>query len=172
MEELIRRFKEGDISAFDELIISLQSDLYKIARMRLSCQDDINDAVQETIIQAYKNIKKIKEPHYFKTWIIKVLINNCNNIFKKYYKKEIIKLENEEEINLYANHEEEKIGNLDFYNLIEKLNYKEREAITLYYLFEFTTKEISKILKEPENTIKSRISRAKGKLKKYIKEKM
>ena len=44
MEELIRRFKEGDISAFDELIISLQSDLYKIARMRLSCQDDINDA--------------------------------------------------------------------------------------------------------------------------------
>ena len=66
MEELIRRFKEGDISAFDELIISLQSDLYKIARMRLSCQDDINDAVQETMIETYKSIKKLNSPNKFK----------------------------------------------------------------------------------------------------------
>ena len=51
--------------------------------MRLYCEDDINDAVQETIIKAYRYIKKIKQPQYFKTWIIKVLINNCNKIYKK-----------------------------------------------------------------------------------------
>lgn len=54
---------------------------------------------------------------------------------------------------------------LDFYILIKKLNEKEKLAITLYYSENLTTKEISKILKEPESTIRNRISRAVKKLR-------
>ena len=54
---------------------------------------------------------------------------------------------------------------LDFYILIKNLNEKEKLAITLYYSENFTTKEISKILKEPESTIRNRISRAVKKLR-------
>ena len=50
--------------------------------------------------------------------------------------------------------------------MIKKLNYNERITLTLYYVEKFTTKEISKILKEPESTIKNRILRAKNKLRK------
>lgn len=49
--------------------------------------------------------------------------------------------------------------------MIKKLNYNERITLTLYYVEKFTTKEISKILKEPESTIKNRILRAKNKLR-------
>ena len=49
------------------------------------------------------------------------------------------------------------------------MNYKERETLTLYYLFDFTTKEISKIIKEPESTIRNRIARTKVKLRKKCK---
>lgn len=167
MEELVYKAKNGDNTAFNELITNMQSDLYKVARMRLYCEDDINDAVQETIIKAYRYIKKIKQPQYFKTWIIKVLINNCNKIYKKSNKN----LEYNEKIatNLYSINDEEKIKNLDFYFLIQNLNYKEREALTLYYLFDFTTKEISKIIKEPESTIRNRLARTKAKLRKKCK---
>ena len=170
MEELVEKSKKGDEQAFTELIISLESDLYKIARMKLECNDDINEAVQETIIEAFKSIKKVKKSEYFKTWLIRVLINKCNKIYKKEKRNEIIKKYNSTINNQPVNYnEEKKISELDFFILIKSLNYDERISLTLYYLEKFTTKEISEILKEPERTIRNRISRAKQKLRKIYK---
>lgn len=165
MEELIEKAKKGDEKAFTELIISMEKDLYKIARMRLFCEDDINDAVQETIIQTFKSINKIKHPEYFKTWIIKVLINKCNKMYKKENRKNESEYDETIVKEMTSIDDETNIKNLDFYILIGKLNYKERITLTLYYLEELTTKEISKILKEPESTIRNRILRTKQKLK-------
>ena len=170
MEELVEKSKKGDEQAFTELIISLESDLYKIARMKLECNDDINEAVQETIIEAFKSIKKVKKSEYFKTWLIRVLINKCNKIYKKEKRNKIIKKYNSTINNQPVNYnEEKKISELDFFILIKSLNYDERISLTLYYLEKFTTKEISEILKEPESTIRNRISRAKQKLRKIYK---
>ena len=170
MEELVEKSKKGDEQAFTELIISLESDLYKIARMKLECNDDINEAVQETIIEAFKSIKKVKKSEYFKKWLIRVLINKCNKIYKKEKRNEIIKKYNSTINNQPVNYnEEKKISELDFFILIKSLNYDERISLTLYYLEKFTTKEISEILKEPESTIRNRISRAKQKLRKIYK---
>lgn len=167
MEELVKKSKEGDERAFTDLIISIESDLYKIAKMRLECDDDINEAVQETIIQAFKSIKKVKQPQYFKTWIIRVLINNCNKVYKRLKKNNSLEIYEVESI--HSSYEIEKeINQLDFFILIKTLNYKERIALTLYYLENLTNKEISRILKEPESTIRNRISRAVAKLKRII----
>lgn len=165
MENLINEAKKGNKEAFTQLIISMEQDLYKIARMRFSCEADIEDAVQETIIQTFRSIKKIKSPEYFKTWIIKVLINKCNKIYRKKEKY----LEYIEELSDDTDSYDDNdilISKLDFYTLIKHLNYKERIAIILYYSEDLTTKQISKILKEPESTIRNRISRAKIKIKK------
>ena len=169
MEELIEKAQNGEEEAFTELIISMESELYKIARMRLNCEDDINDAVQETIIETFKSIKKIKHPEYFKTWVIKVLINKCNKIYKKSNREKHMELDEGILKDTYIIDEEKDIKNLDFFLLIEKLNYKERISLTLYYLEDLTTKEIGKILKEPESTIRNRISRTKIKLKEMCK---
>ena len=164
MEDLIDKAKKGNKEAFTQLIISVEQDLYRIARMRFSCEDDIEDAVQETIIQAFKSIKKIRNPEYFKTWIIKILINKCNKIYKKKEKN----LEYIEDISIdnysYDNNDILE-SNLDFYTLIKDLNYKERILLTLYYSEDFTTKQISRILKEPESTIRNRLLRSKAKIK-------
>lgn len=170
LEVLIKEAQANNEKAFNKLIIEFKNDLFKIARMRLNCEDDIEDAVQETIIQAYKNIKKIKQPQYFKTWLIKVLINKCNKIYKKSKREKQLQYNDEIITNSYLISENENIKNLDFYILIKSLNYNERISLTLYYLFEFTTKEIGKILNESENTIRSRISRARLKLKKIYEE--
>lgn len=167
MNTLIETAKNGDKEAFTKLIILIKTDLYKIARMRFKCDDDINEAVQETIIEAFKSINKLRNIEYFKTWIIKILINNCNKIYKQNRKNNLVDYENVVEID-NRNNIENKINDLDFYILIDILNYEERIIITLYYLEEFTTKEISKILNKPEGTIKSKLSRAKVKIKKHI----
>lgn len=168
MEELVKKAQEGNEEAFTNLIISIETELYKIAKMRLQCDDDVNEAVQETIIQAFKSIRKLKQPQYFKTWIIRILINNCNSIYRKLKKDNSYFCDNLEILSEnYSYNEEQKNNELDFFILIKILNYKERISITLYYLENLTTKEISRILKEPESTIRNRICRALKKLENY-----
>ncbi len=169
MEEIIEKAKKGDNQAFTVLITNMQSELYKIAKLRLKSDDDINEAVQETIIKTYSSIKKLKNNQYFKTWIIKILINECNSIYQKNKKNQFE--EYDENINIYENIDNinQKISELDFFILIENLKYEEKIAITLYYLEGLSTKEISKILKQPEATIKTRISRSKEKIKRTLK---
>lgn len=168
MEELIEKFKEGDKEAFTELIRNIKNDLYKIAKMRLSCEDDINDAVQETMIEAFNSIKKLKDSLAFKKWIYTILINRCNIIYKK-RKKYNISFENlQYDKYLIINETENLEKELEFYNLLKILNYNERIAIILFYKEDYTSKEISKILRVSENTIKTRLKRAKEKIKKYI----
>ena len=74
MEELIERAKKGDKNAFSQLIKSVENNLYWIAKTRIKNDDDIGDVLQETIYKSYKNIKKLRENSYFKTWIVKILI--------------------------------------------------------------------------------------------------
>ena len=164
--EYAAKAKNGDREAFSNLIISLEQDLYRIASIRLKSSDDIDDVIQMTIEKAFKNIKKLRKTQYFKTWIMKILINNCNLIYKK--KKD--KVEFNEDIKLKTNDYNDEINSkLDFYILIKDLNRKEQLAITLYYSENLTTKQISKITKEPESTVRNRIFRAIAKLKeKYI----
>ena len=165
MEELIKKAQAGDEEAFTQIIISMESELYKVARTRLECEDDINEAVQETIIQTFKSIQKVKEPRFFKTWLIKILINNCNKVYNKRNKYRALEYDENVIYDESYNSIEESNDKMDFFFMIKKLNYNERITLTLYYVEKFTTKEISKILKEPESTIKNRILRAKNKLR-------
>lgn len=83
MEELIEKAKNGDIDALTEIFEYYKMDLYKIARTRLSCLDDIEDAIQDTILQTYDSIKRLKHTEYFKKWLITILIRCCNRIYSK-----------------------------------------------------------------------------------------
>lgn len=171
MQELVEKAKKGDKEAFTELIMSLENDLYKIAKTRLQNDDDISDVFQETVINAFKSIKKLKNTEYFKTWLIKILINKCNSLYKERKKRKETLLEDlEVENNLLDNNIEAINDELSFNAIMKDLNYDERISLILYYSEGYTNKEISKILKINENTIKARISRAKMKIKKTLKD--
>ncbi len=164
MEELVKRAKNGDDTAFDELILSIKKELYLIAKTKLNNDDDIADCISETILITYKNIKKLKRNEFFKTWIIRILINECNKFYKKNAKKSISIDDNDLENYLVS--EENFDNNLSFDIVIKDLEPDEKLILTLFYCSGYTTKEISKIIKKNENTIRSKISRAKNKLKK------
>lgn len=162
MKELVERAKNYDEQAFDELILSMEKEMYLIAKSRLRNEEDIADAIQETILSCYKNIHKLKHNELFSSWTIRILINKCNDIYKKRKKQEISL--DKEYIEMMDNpnaHE----SNISFFMIIRNLSEEEKTILTMYYYFQYTTKEISKILKIKENTIKSKIVRAKNKLR-------
>ena len=61
MEELVERAKNEDSDAFNNLILNIEKDLYCIARSKIDNENDIEDIIQETMIIAFLNIKKLKK---------------------------------------------------------------------------------------------------------------
>ena len=82
MEDLILA-KKGDKEAFSRVIQNVKVKLYKTAMAILKNDDDSCDAIQETLISAYKNINRLEHTEFFETWIIRILINKCYDVIKK-----------------------------------------------------------------------------------------
>lgn len=167
MEELVTKAKEGNETAFTELMLQMKDELYKIAKIRLKNDDDVFDAIQETMLLAYKSLKKLKYNQYFKTWVIKILINECNKSYKNSNSKKECSYEILE--NEISNQDiiKEKI-NFDF--ICNKLNREEGTIILLYYMEKYTDKEIGKIMNMKENTVRTKRTRTKDKIRKFYKE--
>lgn len=169
MNELVKKAQQGDKEAFTELILLLKIDLYKIAKSRLKKDEDIFDAIQETMIIAFCSIKKLKNVESFKPWIIKILINTSNNLYKKKYKNNIISLEEIENYNSLVSSDFDSIETiLDFNFILKNFKYEDRLIIILYYIENFTDKEIGEILRMKENTVKTKRTRIKEKIKAFI----
>lgn len=162
MEILIKKAIKGDPEAFIELINKNEIALYKAAKAILNNEEDIGDAIQETILAAYKNIGTLKNIKYFKTWITRILINKCNDIIRK--NKNLVFI-NEYKDGSYS---EELDENLDFKNAFDNLSSEHKIVLNLYYVSGFSSREIAEILEVNESTIKSRISRGKKKLKSFL----
>lgn len=168
MEELIKEAQIGDKNAFNKIFIAISDDLYKIAKSRINNEDDIADAVQETMIATFKNIKKLRDTSQFKQWVITILINKCNRIYRRKYKKYISYEEyNFEAFSSSCNLE----SNIEFYEMLKDLKYEEKIVIILYYLEQYSIKDIKEILKMNENTVTTHLYRARQKIKKNLKNK-
>lgn len=169
MEELIDKAKKGDKDSFTKLMLMVEKELYHIAKARLKNDDDVYDAIQETIMIAYKNIEKLKEKKYFKTWIIRILINETNLIYKKNKKTNLIPFEETIYVqDMNSQCIERADVKLDFNFICNKLKEEDRTIIIMYYMERFTDKEIGKILNLKVNTIKTKKIRAIQKIKNIL----
>lgn len=165
MENLVEMSKNGDKNSYSKLIVSIQNDLYKVAYSRLKNSEDCKDAVQETIINAYLGISKLKNNKSFKTWITKILINECNRFHARHKRKSEID-EKYANSNTAVEYFED---NLDFDTMIDSLDEKEKTIFRLRYEDGLSVKQIANRLKMNENTIKTILSRGRNKIKKVYK---
>lgn len=165
-ENLIKRSKEGDKDAFAKLIELYERKLFVIAKSRLDQDEDIKDAVQETIYQTFRNINTLRNDGSFNGWITRVLINNCNNIMRNnirnFYSYDDLECDNYFETN---DEYIEVDSNIDLFNLIDFLSKDEKTIVILYFSRGYTTAEIGTILNTNEKTIRTRIRRIKIKIK-------
>lgn len=153
---------KGDKEAFSELIRENKLTLYRVAKGILTNEQNVEDAIQNTILKSYKNINKLKSYEYFKTWLIRILINECKNIIKN--EKKIVYMD---DITMKDNHED-KYEDVDLSEAINNLD-KDLKAVTvLYYYEDIAQKEIANILGVNENTVRTRLLRARRKLYKLL----
>ncbi|SFB50527.1 RNA polymerase, sigma subunit, SigV [Cohnella sp. OV330] len=81
--ELLKRAQKGDREAYAELFGQYEGDLYRAAFVYLGSSEDALDAVQETAYRSFKAIGRLKEPRFFKTWLMKIAIRCATDIFRR-----------------------------------------------------------------------------------------
>lgn len=167
-EKLAKKAVRGNMHAYGELVRLYQNELYRIAYMHTKNEDDALDIVSDTIAKGYENVHKLREPAYFKTWLIRVLLNTIYDHFRKYH--ETTDLEFAENIPLDAPAHIGTEEKMDLYNAIDSLPEKYKSIIVLKYYNELKISEISNILCMPEGTIKANLYHAKKILRDYLKE--
>ena len=162
MLTLVKKAIQGDKEAFLKLMDIHKPSMLRIAYGYLSQEADVADAMQDTILDAYEHLSSLKEPRYFKTWLIRILLNNCSHIYRKNQK--YISLEEVTE-DLPDDSQEVNTPLFKFRELLSYVSEENRLCFQLYFGEELTTREIADILHINENTIRSRMHREKMKLK-------
>ena len=143
---LIKKALKHDDELFVQLIMSKKEKLIRIAYKYTLNDAIVEDVLSETIYQAYKNRKQCKQPEYFDTWLIRILINNCLKEIKQQSKN----------YELIIDVEDTKIQDIPLKTLVYSLSEPERTILVLYFFENATFKEISEVLNMPESTIKTK----------------
>ncbi len=146
------------------LILNSERQLYSTAKTILINDQDCADAIQETIVKAFSKIGTLRNDKYAKTWLIRILINECYTLLRKSSK--LVSLEGMSEMTEIET--DQRTDYSDLYRAVNSL--KEYEAVILYYIEDFNIKEIAQILEITEGAVQKRLARARGKLKRNLQE--
>ena len=174
---LIQRILAGDEDAFASLIRKYQQQVHAQALRKVDDFQIAEDIVQETFLQVYRRLETLEDPKLFPKWLYVIVNRRCI----AWLRKNRLQTEPLEEINMSeieteaysryvaAEHAETTAeAQRDLVQkLLTKLKESDREVITLHYFEEMSSSEIGEFLGVSENTIKSRLRRARQRLKKY-----
>lgn len=155
--------QKGNKDAFVRLITATEKSLYRVAKAILKSDNECADAIQEAILKAFKSIGGVREPQYFKTWLTKIVINECNRILRN--NRKVIPIE-EYMDQAYTLDAYEKI---EIQEAVDSLDDEFRVVVILFYFEDMTIRDIAGTLEIPEGTVKSRLSRARERLSKQLK---
>ena len=161
MEHLVRKAITGDDDAFLQLMQIHRDVLYKTAFIYLKNEHDVLEALQEVTFRAYTKRHQVKEPSFFQTWLVRILLNYCMDTLKK-------------QGNLFSLNEdvekEQHSSNQDLMLALRELPSAQRELIHLKYFNDLKVSEIARRPKIPEGTVKSRLHHTLKKIRVFMGE--
>lgn len=158
MDNLVKRAQRGDADAFTELMQSQMQNMYKTARAMLHHDEDAADAISDTILICWEKLEQLRQAEYFKTWMTRILVNQCNDILRQ--RKRVLPVEEVRE-EAVASREYE---NVEWMETLRGLDEKYRLIMVLYYVNGLKTSEISTILQMPVSTVRTRLSRGRSQM--------
>lgn len=158
MKTLILKAKSGDADAFTRLMQSQLQTMYKTARAILRNDEDVADAISDTILTCWEKLWQLKKTEFFRTWMTRILINKCKDIIKKQSGFSLAEELPEQSVN------DTMYENVEWKAALDGLDEKYRLVMVLYYVEGFDTAQIGKMLDMPESTVRSRLARGRKKL--------
>jgi RNA polymerase sigma-70 factor (ECF subfamily) len=175
---LINKFKNGDTSVFEEILLTYQDKIYNLCRYMLKNAHDAEDAAQDVFLKAYQNLNKFKPDSSLYTWLYRIVVNTCIDYKRKPLLESLFKSSKEGD-EFVVDHpadspsperlyESKQISNA-IQLALGRLSEKLRTVIVLKDIEGLSYEEISEVLDVSIGTVKSRISRAREELKKLLK---
>ena len=147
---------------FESRIIAMQDTLYRVSATILHQSCDREDAIQECIYKATLKREKLKDDRAMQSWVIRILINECYAILR--HKKRNVPVENIPEPQMPPD------ADPNIFRILFSLEDKWRLPLVLYHVEGYSTEKIASILRIPQGTVRSRLTRARDKLKTMLKE--
>ncbi len=149
---------------FSGQIEKLGPALFRVAFAILRNRTDCEDAAQSAVLKAYRSLDTLKQRSYFKTWLIRILKNECFDMLRR--RRPTVDVEEQGELSY-----EMAVPDLDLNRAFDRLSIEERLTITLYYYEGYDTREIAELTEVSEGTVRSRLSRGRASLRRLLQEK-
>lgn len=151
-----------DALTFQAEAMRLERLMYHISWSLLRNTEDCADAVQEALARAWQKRATLRNPDQFKPWLMRILINQCNDMLRKNRRRSSLPLEDAERL---AVQQPEAASVMD---TLDRLKPELRLVMVLHYLEGCTVEEIARITRTPSGTVKSRMKRARKELGEMI----
>jgi RNA polymerase sigma-70 factor (ECF subfamily) len=148
---------------FSTRVLEIESSLYHVSKGILINETDCEDVVQSAILKAFVKRNSLREVNYFKTWLTRILINECYQLLRS--QRQEVSYED-----YMSDKSTEQIKHPELYGIIKKLDIKHRLPIILCYIEGYSVNETAKILRIPSGTVKSRLSKGRKQIKKLLEE--
>jgi len=170
--ELIQQTLNDDINAFGELIRRYQDAVYAIALRTTRDFTVAQDVAQDTFIEAYKNLNRLREPAKFGSWLHSITLHQCNR-----WQREQQDLASIEDLQMdvcidKASLPDEEVENMELrqivLNAIASLPEKTAEVVTMYYIDGLSYNEIASFLEIPSSTVRGRLEMGRKQLKEEL----
>lgn len=160
--ELAKQAINGNEAAQLQLLNLYKEAMYRVAYSYMRNDHDANDALQEMTFQCLKNIHKVQEPQYFKTWLMRIVINTC--LMMKRKQKRIV-------VTTDLLEQPQHVSELfELNEVISQLPTQQQELIHLKYFKDLKNSEIATLQNIPEGTVKSRLHKTLKKLRHLLGE--
>ena len=142
----------------------LQETLYRTARSILRNEQDAQDAVQEAVTQAFARLHTLRDPAKFKPWLLRILVNTCYDTCRR--RRSTVYLEAVEET--LAAPQSDCEERMSLWSAVMRLPEEQKAVVTLFYYEDLPIRAISEVLGVPQGTVKTRLSRARGRLRQML----
>jgi len=153
-----------DAVTFQAKALQLERLMFHVSWSMLGREPDCADAVQEALTRAWQRRSSLRNPEKFKPWLMRILVNTCNDILRRQSRQTLLA---DEEL---LSQEDTPSAPLSVREAIECLKPEWRTVILLHYLEGCSVSEIAQMLQIPQGTVKSRLLYARKRLCALMKE--
>ena len=173
---LVERARDGDRSAFEELVDLFQEAIFRMVYYRTRSRMDAEDLTQEIFIRAFENLSKLRDLERFRTWLFRMAINRVRDFYRK---KRVLgffrTVEDDTDADLADVEIQDDPGALDciirqeFWKQVKlfskRLSRLEREVFFLRFMDHLNIREIAQVMDKSESTVKTHLYRGLKKFK-------
>lgn len=162
--DLIEKSKRGNKEAFTALMDRHKEMLYNTAFLMLKNEDDVLDAVQDTLLTCWEKLPTLKQNRYFKTWLTRILLNKCYDCLR------LRSHFSDVGDSFDPGKESDWDTSMDVRRTMERLPQTEQVILSLFYYDDLSTKEIARALSISEGSVRTRLNRSRNHFRRIMTE--